>query len=52
VHIPELALCTAALSWTSASSFVYWTNWSIQVCLTSVVTTTIIRHTWHTKELA
>jgi len=27
----------------------YWTNWLIQVCLTSVVTTTIIRHTWNNQ---
>jgi len=24
----------------------YWPNWLVQVCLTSVVTATIIRHTW------
>jgi len=40
--------CTS--SRTSASSWFpvchYWTNWLIQVCLTTVVTTTIIRHTW------
>jgi len=40
--------CTT--SWTSASSLFpvchYWPNWFIQVCLTSVVTATIIRHTW------
>jgi len=41
---------SSTTSWTSASSLFlvcyYWTNWLIQVCLTSVVTTTIIRHTW------
>jgi len=37
-------------SWISASSLFpvchYWTHWLIQVCLTSVVMATIIRHTW------
>jgi len=41
---------SSTTSWTSASSLFhvchYWTNWLIQVCLTLVVTTTIIRHTW------
>jgi len=40
---------SSTTSWTSASSLFpvchYWTNWLIQVCLTSVVTTTI-RHIW------
>jgi len=35
---------------TSASSLFpvchYWINWLMQVCLTSVVTTSLIRHTW------
>jgi len=47
----KLALCTAALlpELKPAHLFpvcYYWSNWLIQVCLTSVVTATIIRHTW------
>jgi len=46
-----MALCAAALlpELQPAPLFPvchYWTNGLIQVCLTSLVTTTIIRHTW------
>jgi len=47
----QLDLCTAALlpELQPAPLFPvchYWTHWFIQVCLTSVVTKPIIRHTW------
>jgi len=48
--LTKLALCTAALPELQPAPLFpvchYWTNELIQVCLTSVVATTIIIHTW------
>jgi len=51
-HCPQqLALCAAALLPELKPALLfpvchYWPNWLVQVCLTSVVMATIIRHTW------